>query len=138
MVKTRAILLVLLGVGACEGQVEPNDSKTNAAAADDPCRTHTLEELCASTTCPATPEAVPWDCGDGFPTMHYATTCGGTRVVRNFGFTGMTWIFDASDQLIGAESASDVSHDCADGSSEFSTVYGETCEATGAGDDLCD
>ena len=126
------------GGGGGSGGVDDDQQQQQPATGEDPCRVHSLDELCASEPCPGSPDQVPRECGSLLPTERFATTCGGTVMKRNGGFSGRNWVFDENDELVGLQIWLDLPHECADGTNASAYVYGTVCETEGEGVPVCE
>jgi hypothetical protein len=68
---------------------------------------------------------------------HYSV-CGGTIVDSDHGTYAETWAFDAQGTLVGYRFDDDTPHDCRDGTSSFTTIYGTFCADAPLGGLPCD
>ena len=138
MSKLIGILSAAIVACGSNGGVGDDQQQRQPATGEDPCRVRSLDEFCASESCPSSPDKVPRDCGGLLPSERYATACGGTMTQVNNGFSGRNWVFDENDQLVGLEIWLDLPHECADGTNASSYVYGTVCETEGEGMPVCE
>lgn len=118
---------------------EAGVSGLNEAGAAGACAPRSLSELCSKVVCPASPADVEHACGGGDPTRgsittRYGSSCGGITIAIHRGVITTFWHYDAQYRLIGASVVNDSPTECDD--ERFGT-YGQACELTSTGIDLC-
>lgn len=103
-----------------------------------PCEYESLDVICSSGNCPATPDSFGDQCAKGLSVSRTGTVCGGTVVVNGFSFGQTSYFFDATGALTGVISIGDVEERCADGHATNARVYGEACPVSGILLDACE
>lgn len=102
-----------------------------------PCEYESLDIICASGSCPQSPDDFGDLCAKGLVVGRTSTTCGGSVVVIGYSFGQTSWYFDASGALTGSISVGDVEEQCADGHRTNARVYGSVCQTSGILLDVC-
>jgi hypothetical protein len=123
----------VLIIGACGNDGDSGamgDAGSDAAVANPQCPGGSLEDFCATGTCPSSPEgAVEWICArEMFRSYHVeSNACGGKTVHRIIALSHTQYHFDASEKLIGVTQVGDTP--VASGCKHF-VRYGRSCTGT--------
>jgi hypothetical protein len=102
-----------------------------------PCEYESLDVICSSGNCPASPDSFGDQCAKGVSVARTGTACGGTVMVIGFSFGQTSYFFDAAGALTGVVSVGDVEERCADGHATNARVYGSPCQQSGILLDAC-
>jgi len=128
------------GDGARSGNAPGEGGEGGESRLRDACGPYPLSDICNDrpASCPASPADISPDQCLFSEVKRYASSCGGT-VVQSVSdpIAVTTWSFDADDHLTGLVVTGDLGNDCKEGGTSFTVVYGEPCEASGAGELLC-